>query len=72
MTEVTYKFNVEMACSGCSGAVERALKKNPNVTSVQADLGTQTVTVKASDALSYDAVFDIIKATGKKVTKIDS
>ena len=25
--EHTYKFNVSMSCSGCSGAVDRVLKK---------------------------------------------
>ncbi|RKP07634.1 hypothetical protein THASP1DRAFT_30558 [Thamnocephalis sphaerospora] len=69
MSEVTYKYNVVMSCGGCSGAVERALKKNSHVKNVNADLTTQTVTVTADDALSDDAVFDIIKATGKAVTK---
>jgi len=27
MAEHTYKFNVTMTCGGCSGAVERVLKK---------------------------------------------
>lgn len=27
MSEHHYKFNVKMTCSGCSGAVERVLKK---------------------------------------------
>jgi copper chaperone len=27
MAEHTYKFNVAMSCGGCSGAVERVLKK---------------------------------------------
>jgi copper chaperone len=27
MAEHHYKFNVEMSCGGCSGAVERILKK---------------------------------------------
>jgi copper chaperone len=27
MTSHTYKFNVAMSCGGCSGAVERVLKK---------------------------------------------
>jgi copper chaperone len=27
MSEHNYKFNVAMSCSGCSGAVERVLKK---------------------------------------------
>jgi copper chaperone len=27
MSEHTYKFNVAMSCGGCSGAVERVLKK---------------------------------------------
>lgn len=27
MSEHTYKFNVAMSCSGCSGAIDRVLKK---------------------------------------------
>ncbi|KKK19309.1 iron copper transporter, partial [Aspergillus rambellii] len=27
MSDHTYKFNISMSCSGCSGAVERVLKK---------------------------------------------
>ncbi|KDN49021.1 hypothetical protein RSAG8_02374, partial [Rhizoctonia solani AG-8 WAC10335] len=27
MSEQTYKFNVVMTCGGCSGAIERVLKK---------------------------------------------
>lgn len=27
MADHTYKFNVTMTCGGCSGAVERVLKK---------------------------------------------
>lgn len=27
MAEHNYRFNVTMTCSGCSGAVERVLKK---------------------------------------------
>jgi len=27
MSDHTYKFNISMSCGGCSGAVERVLKK---------------------------------------------
>lgn len=27
MSEHTYKFNVSMSCGGCSGAVDRVLKR---------------------------------------------
>ena len=27
MADHTYKFNVAMSCGGCSGAIERVLKK---------------------------------------------
>jgi hypothetical protein len=36
-----YSFKVEMPCGGCSGAVERALKRVPGVESVSIDLAVR-------------------------------
>jgi copper chaperone len=33
MSEHHYKFNVQMTCGGCSGAVERVLKKLDGIAS---------------------------------------
>jgi copper chaperone len=33
MSEHNYKFNVQMSCGGCSGAVERVLKKLDGIAS---------------------------------------
>ncbi|RDB21079.1 Metal homeostasis factor ATX1 [Hypsizygus marmoreus] len=67
MTEHTYKFDVKMTCSGCSGAVTRVLEKaRPDgVSDFTVDLATQEVVVKAT--LPYDDILARIKKTGKEV-----
>ncbi|KAL1986660.1 hypothetical protein VTN96DRAFT_6038 [Rasamsonia emersonii] len=67
MSEHTYKFNVSMSCGGCSGAVERVLKKLEGVKSYNVSLETQTATVVADASLPYDTVLATIKKTGKTV-----
>ncbi|KAJ3091290.1 Cytosolic copper metallochaperone [Quaeritorhiza haematococci] len=61
----TYKFKVAMSCSGCSGAVDRILKKTDGVSSYDISLESQTVVVNAT--LSKDEVFEAIKKSGKAV-----
>ncbi|KAJ6257205.1 Metal homeostasis factor [Drechslerella dactyloides] len=62
----TYEFDVAMSCSGCSGAVERVLKRwkdnNPELSSLEykTDLDTQKVTVTAPASLVYDDIFNKI------------
>ncbi|KAI9101287.1 hypothetical protein DFS34DRAFT_613832 [Phlyctochytrium arcticum] len=63
MSEQTYKFKVAMSCGGCSGAVDRILKKTPGVVSHDISLEQQTVTVKST--LSQNEVFEAIKKSGK-------
>ncbi|KAF8710375.1 Heavy-metal-associated domain, partial [Rhizoctonia solani] len=69
MSEQTYKFNVVMTCGGCSGAIERVLKKakesNEGVSSYEVSLDKQEVLVTGT--LSYDGVLSKIKKTGKEV-----
>lgn len=61
-----YQFNVVMTCSGCSGAVNRALSKlEPDVSDVDISLENQTVDVTSS--LPYDTILEKIKKTGKEV-----
>ncbi|KAK4949646.1 Cytosolic copper metallochaperone [Elasticomyces elasticus] len=67
MSEHHYKFNVTMTCGGCSGAVERVLKKLDGVKEYNVSLDTQTADVTAADSLSYEAVLEKIKKTGKAV-----
>jgi len=67
MSEHNYKFNVAMSCGGCSGAVERVLKKLDGVKSYSVSLETQTAEVVAEDSLDYSTVLTTIKKTGKKV-----
>lgn len=55
-----------MTCGGCSGAVERALKKN-NVEGYDISLEKQTVIVRNSER-SFSEVEAIIKKTGKEVS----
>ncbi|KAJ1666683.1 Cytosolic copper metallochaperone [Coemansia sp. RSA 1813] len=61
----TFYFNVKMNCGGCSGAVERALKrKEEDFVSYNVSLEDQIVEVTV-DNEDHDAIFDIIKKTGK-------
>ncbi|GAD97957.1 metal homeostasis factor ATX1 [Paecilomyces variotii No. 5] len=67
MSEHQYKFNVSMSCGGCSGAVERVLKKLDGVKSFDVSLESQTATVVTEPTVSYDTVLASIKKTGKTV-----
>ena len=65
--EHTYKFNITMTCGGCSGAVDRVLKKLDGVKSYTVSLDSQTATVVAAPELPYEKVLKTIAKTGKKV-----
>ncbi|CAK1362926.1 Metal homeostasis factor ATX1 [Cercospora beticola] len=67
MAEHKYKFNVSMSCGGCSGAVERVLKKLDGVKEYNVSLETQTAEITADESLSYAQVLEKISKTGKKV-----
>lgn len=60
-----YHFEVKMACSSCSGAVERVLSRLEGVTSYEVSLEKQSVDVKGT--VDYDTVLATIKKTGKQV-----
>ncbi|KAG9046738.1 Cytosolic copper metallochaperone [Tulasnella sp. UAMH 9824] len=67
-----YKFNVKMTCAGCSGAVNRALKKaqdsDPDqklISEYSVDLPNETVLVTGT--IPYDDLLEKIKKTGKEV-----
>ncbi|CEI97609.1 Putative Metal homeostasis factor [Rhizopus microsporus] len=61
----TYVFNVVMSCSGCSGAVERALNRL-GVESVKTDLEKQEVVVVSERPI--EEVLATIQKTGKTVS----
>jgi len=65
MADNIYKFNVKMTCSGCSGAVTRALSKAEGVDSFDVSLEDQVVVVKGP--ATYDYVYEKIKKTGKEI-----
>ncbi|KAH9952231.1 copper ion chaperone, partial [Amylocystis lapponica] len=69
-SEHTYKFDVKMSCSGCSGAVERALKKAEadGISSYTVSLEKQEVFVTGT--IPYDTVLEKIKKTGKEVSTL--
>lgn len=61
-----YQYNVVMACSGCSNAVNKVLTKlEPEVSKIDISLENQTVDVFTS--LPYDTILEKIKKTGKEV-----
>ncbi|KAL8782977.1 MAG: hypothetical protein Q9195_009520 [Heterodermia aff. obscurata] len=62
-----YKFNIKMSCSGCSGAVDRVLKKTEGVQSYTVSLEDQTADIYAEESLPYETVLEKIKKTGKEV-----
>ncbi|KAF9760976.1 hypothetical protein IL306_004024 [Fusarium sp. DS 682] len=62
----TYEFNITMSCGGCSGAIDRVLKKlDAGVESYDVSLENQTA--KVVTALPYETVLQKIAKTGKKV-----
>jgi len=61
-----YHFDIAMSCGGCSGAVERVLKKTDGLASYAVNLEAQTADVY-TDSVPFDAVLDKIKKTGKTV-----
>ncbi|KAL0946859.1 hypothetical protein HGRIS_013026 [Hohenbuehelia grisea] len=65
MSDHTYKFDVKMTCSGCSGAVDRVLKKTEGVSSYDISLEKQEVIVKGS--IPYEELLAKIQKTGKEV-----
>ncbi|KIW12997.1 hypothetical protein PV08_08184 [Exophiala spinifera] len=67
MSDHHYKFNVTMTCGGCSGAVERVLKKLDGVKEYNVSLDTQTADITTTDSVSYETVLEKIKKTGKTV-----
>ncbi|KAI4160913.1 MAG: hypothetical protein LQ342_005339 [Letrouitia transgressa] len=56
-----------MSCGGCSGAVDRVLKRIPGIESYTVSLETQTADVYAGEDVSYETVLEKIKKTGKTV-----
>jgi len=62
-----YKFGIVMHCGGCSGAIDRVLKKLDGVTKYEVSLENQTADVY-TESLDYDTVLKTIAKTGKKVT----
>ncbi|KAJ5880568.1 Metal homeostasis factor ATX1 [Penicillium subrubescens] len=67
MSDHQYKFNVSMSCGGCSGAVERILKRLDGVKAFDVSLETQTANITTEPTVSYDTVLAAIKKTGKTV-----
>lgn len=61
-----YHFNIAMSCTGCSGAVERVLKKTDGLSSYTVSLDTQSADVYTDD-VSFEAVLEKIRKTGKEV-----
>ncbi|KAG0149984.1 hypothetical protein CROQUDRAFT_39077, partial [Cronartium quercuum f. sp. fusiforme G11] len=62
-----FQFQVAMSCSGCSGAVERALKKQEGVTNVEISLENQTVIVLATEPATFEIIKERIAKTGKEI-----
>ncbi|ORZ41395.1 putative ATX1-antioxidant protein and metal homeostasis factor [Catenaria anguillulae PL171] len=56
-----------MTCSGCSGAVERALNRLGGISNLEVSLEKQTVVVETDHP--KDVIFETIKKTGKAVTE---
>lgn len=67
MGDHKYHYDVTMACSGCSNAVNRVLTKMDGVKNIDISLPAQSVDVTTEEGLSYDDVLQKIAKTGKKV-----
>lgn len=64
-----YHFDVTMSCGGCSGAIERVLKRLGGVEKYDVSLDNQTVDVETTDAVDFDTVYQTIAKTGKTINK---
>ncbi|KAI5857253.1 iron copper transporter [Tricharina praecox] len=67
MPDHHYELEVKMSCSGCSGAVERVLKKLEGVKEYKTDLETQKVTVTTDETVDLEKVKTVIGKTGKEI-----
>ncbi|KAJ8028248.1 Copper transport protein ATOX1 [Holothuria leucospilota] len=64
MASKTYEYNVEMTCEGCSGAVDRILKRaSDKVSDFEIDLPGKKVFVTTT--VSSDEVLEMLKKSGK-------
>ncbi|CAF9926549.1 MAG: Cytosolic copper metallochaperone [Alectoria fallacina] len=61
-----YHFDITMTCGGCSGAVDRVLKKTEGLSSYTVNLEAQTADVY-TDSVAFDTVLEKIKKTGKTI-----
>ncbi|KAI8802739.1 hypothetical protein BJ742DRAFT_777918 [Cladochytrium replicatum] len=66
----TLTYKVAMSCTGCSGAVDRILKKNEGVDSYEIKLDEKLVIVNT--ALSEEQVTAAITESGKETTFLSS
>ncbi|KAL8627517.1 hypothetical protein Q9189_006781 [Teloschistes chrysophthalmus] len=57
-----------MSCSGCSGAVDRVLKKMDGIENYEISLENQCADVWTGESVGFEAVLEKIKKTGKTVT----
>jgi len=68
LVENTYKFEIKMTCSGCSGAIDRVLKKlkeNGDVSSYSVDLEKQEAIAKGR--ITLDDLRLKLAKTGKEI-----
>ncbi|GAB0097841.1 Atox1 [Sergentomyia squamirostris] len=63
-----HKFQVEMTCEGCSGAVKRVLGKLEQIDDVSIDLQEKTVLVTST--LPAEQILETIRKTGKTTTYV--
>ncbi len=61
-----YHFAITMSCTGCSGAIDRVLKKTDGLTSYTVSLDSQTADVY-TDSVPFETVLEKIRKTGKTV-----
>jgi copper chaperone len=68
MASQKHEFNVKMTCEGCSGAVNRVLKRLDGVENIDVDMGKQKVYVQST--LPSDKLLETIKKTGKECSYV--
>lgn len=69
MSTHKYHFDVSMSCSGCSGAIDRVLKRLDGVNAIDISLEKQTVDVETNESLDFDTIYQTIAKTGKTINK---
>jgi copper chaperone len=70
MAARVHEFKVQMACGGCSSAVEKALGKLKGQGVERVDISLEDQTVLVTSTLPADQLLETIKKSGKTISYV--